>query len=73
MFEPPPLPHEPTIVEIVNTVNIDNSSIDLPVAIMDCDPNQEVTINRYEIGNVYDESSVSFLSNEERLSFFDNV
>jgi len=61
------------IVDIVNIVNTDNSSIDMPVAIMDCSPNQEVTINRYDIGNFSNESSVRSLTNEERLSFFDNV
>lgn len=61
------------IVDIVNIVNTDNSGIDMPVAIMDCSPNQEVTINRYDIGNLSNESSVCSLTNEKRLSFFDNV
>lgn len=57
------------IVDIVNIVNTDNSAIDMPVAIMDCSPNQEVTINRYDIGNFFNEGSVRSLTNEERLSF----
>jgi hypothetical protein len=41
---------------------------------MDCDSNQEITINYYlDTGNFSDESSVRSLTNEVRNSFFDNV
>lgn len=59
----------------VDIVNADSSSTDLPVTI-DCHSSQEVlllTKNRFDIGNFSNESSVRSLTNEERLSLFDNV
>lgn len=53
-------------------VDTEISDTALPV-VMGWNPNLEETINRYNIGNYSNVSSVSSLTNEERLSLFNNV